>query len=81
MRTTDAYPMYHGTLEARALGSSETNLYYTLVWDDSVQVNDAARQKQVEGYRALFEKMLGNMKKVAEGGSLTAEDRRAPVNF
>jgi hypothetical protein len=51
------------------------------VWDDSLQPNDAARQKQVEDYRALFERMLRNMKKLAEGGSLTSEDKRAPVSF
>ena len=78
MRTTGTYPMYHGTLEARALGPSSTTLYYTLVWDDSLQPNDAARQRQVEDYRALFEKMLRNMKKLGEGGSLTPEDKTAP---
>ena len=81
MRATGDYPMYHGTLEARAFGSDSTTLYYTLVWDDSVQPNDAARQKQIEDYRALFEKMLRNMKKLAEGGSLTSEDKTAPVSF
>jgi Polyketide cyclase / dehydrase and lipid transport len=81
MRTTGTYLMYHGTLEARALGSSSTTLYYTLVWDDSLEPNDAARQKQVEDYRVLFEKMLRNMKKLGEGGSLTSEDKRAPVSF
>jgi uncharacterized protein YndB with AHSA1/START domain len=81
MRAIGTYPMYHGTLEARGLGQSNTTLYYTLVWDDSLQPNDAARQQQVEDYRALFEKMLRNMKKLAEGGSLTTEDKNAPVSF
>jgi len=31
--------------------------------------------------RLLFEKMLRNMKKLAEGGTLTTEDKRAPVDF
>lgn len=73
--------MYHGTLEARPLGSGRTHLYYTLVWDSSAQPNDNARQKQVETYRLLFEKMLRNMKKLAEGGTLTSEDKQAPVDF
>jgi hypothetical protein len=73
--------MYHGTLEARALGTGSTTLYYTLIWDDSTQHGDAARQRQVETYRVLFEKMLRNMKKLAEGGSLTPEDKREPVGF
>lgn len=81
LRATGLYPMYHGTLEARPMGSSRTTLYYTLVWDNSTLSNDAARQRQMENYRSLFEKMLRNMKKLAEGGSLTAEDRRAPVEY
>jgi hypothetical protein len=51
------------------------------VWDSSTQPEDAARQKQVETYRLLFEKMLHNMKKLAEGGALTPEDKQAPVEF
>lgn len=81
LRATGLYPMYHGTLEARTLGSDRTTLYYTLVWDSSTQPNDEARQKQVEAYHLLFEKMLRNMKKLAEGGTLTPEDKQAPVAF
>ena len=81
LRATRIYPMYHGTLEARPLGSGRTTLYYTLVWDSSTQPDDAWRQKQVEAYRLLFEKMLRNMKKLAEGGTLTSEDKQAPVDF
>jgi uncharacterized protein YndB with AHSA1/START domain len=81
LRSTGLYPMYHGTVEVRPLGSGKTTLYYTLVWDTSVQPDDAARQRQVETYRALFEKMLRNMKKLAEGGILTQEDKLAPVNY
>jgi hypothetical protein len=81
LRATGLYPMYHGTLEARPLGAGHTTLYYTLVWDSSTQPDDASRQKQVETYRLLFEKMLRNMKKLAEGGTLTPEDMRAPVDF
>jgi hypothetical protein len=81
LRATGLYPMYHGTLEARPLGSGRTTLYYTLVWDSSTQPDDASRQKQVETYRLLFEKMLRNMKKLAEGGALTPEDKQAPVKF
>lgn len=81
LRATGLYPMYHGTLEARPLGSDRTTLYYTLVWDSSTQPDDAARQRQVETYRLLFEKMLRNMKKLAEGGTLTPDDKQAPVRF
>jgi hypothetical protein len=81
LRATGLYPMYHGTLEARPLGSGRATLYYTLVWDSSTQPDDAARQKQVETYGLLFEKMLRNMKKLAEGGTLIPEDKQAPVEF
>ena len=81
LRATGLYPMYHGTLEARPLATRRTTLYYTLVWDNSTQPDDAARQKQVETYRVLFEKMLRNMKKLAEGGALTPQDKQAPVEF
>ena len=73
--------MYHGTLEARPLGSDRTTLYYTLVWDNSTQPNASSQREQVETYRLLFEQMLRNMKKLAEGVTLTPEARRAPVEF
>lgn len=79
LRIGGLYPMYHGTLEARPLGQNRTALYYTLVWDDSIQPDDAARQKQINTYHLLFEKMLRNMKKLVEGGSLSPEDKQAPV--
>ncbi len=58
LRATGLYPMYHGTQEARPLGAGRTTLYYTLMWDSSTQPDEAARQKQLETYRLLFEKML-----------------------
>ena len=81
LRSTGLYPMYHGTIEARPLGSARTTLYYTLVWDSSTQPNADARKKQLDTYRLLFEKMLRNMKKLAEGGTLTPEDKQATVEF
>ena len=51
------------------------------MWERSTQPDDASWQKQVETYRLLFEKMLRNMKKLAEGGTLTPEDKHAPVDF
>ena len=80
MRATGLYPMYHGTLEARPLESGRTTLYYSLVLDRSTQPDDSARQKQVETYRLLLEKMLHNMKKLVEGGA-TPEDNQVPVEL
>jgi hypothetical protein len=71
--------MYHGTIEARPLETGKTTLFYTLVWDDSTQPDDAARQRQVASYRAIFSKMLSNMKKLSEGGTLTPQDKQSPT--
>jgi hypothetical protein len=46
-----------------------------------LQPDDAARKRQLENYRALFEKMLRNMKTLAEGGSLTPEDKKALLPY
>jgi hypothetical protein len=81
LRASGLYPMYHGTLEVRPLGSGRTTLYYTLVWDSSTEPDDTSRTKQLGNYHLLFEKMLRNMKKLAEGGTLTPEDKHAPVDF
>lgn len=51
------------------------------MWDSSTQPDDAARQKQVETYRLLLEKMLRNMKKLAEDGTPIPEDKQALVEF
>jgi hypothetical protein len=80
LRTGSLYPMYNCTVEARALGSNRTTLYYTVLWDDSVQPDDASRKRQVETYNVRFEKLLRNMKKLAERGSLTADDKQAPAS-
>jgi hypothetical protein len=77
LRATGLYPMYHGTIEGRALGLGRTTFYYTLVWDSSTQPDEASRQKQLENYLLLFEKMLRNMKKLAEEATLTPEDKQA----
>ena len=66
------YSMYHGTLEAVPLTDKTTQLNYTLVYDNSNLADDAARQKDIDNRRARFTKMLGNMKILAEGGTLPA---------
>ncbi|MBB5316215.1 hypothetical protein [Tunturibacter empetritectus] len=53
-------------------------MYYTLVWDNSTEPDDAARQSQEDRYLKLFSKMLRNMKKLSEGKSLTREDKQSP---
>ena len=65
------YNLYHGNLEARAVDARTTKLLYTLVYDLSlVAGDDAAKAADVERRRTAFTRALGNMKILAEGGTL-----------
>jgi hypothetical protein len=70
VRAGRPYDMYHGTLEARAASPTTTKLYYTLMYDNSMLPDDAAREKNRMGRVATFTRFLENMKKLAEGGTL-----------
>ena len=75
LRASGGYIMYHGTLEARALTPTTTQLYYTLVYDNS---NLAAREAELVRRRNTFTPMLQNMKILSEGGTLPPGAVRAP---
>ena len=65
------YNLYHGNLEARAIDAKTTKLLYSLVYDLSlVAGDDAAKAADVERRRTAFNRALGNMKILAEGGAL-----------
>ena len=65
------YNLYHGNLEARAVDARTTKLLYTLVYDLSLVAGvDAAKAADVERRRTAFTRALGNMKILAEGGTL-----------
>lgn len=65
------YNLYHGNLEARPIDAKTTKLLYTLVYDLSlVAGDDAAKAADVERRRTAFTRALGNMKTLAEGGTL-----------
>ena len=64
------YNMYHGTLEARPLTATTSKLVYTLVYDNSMLADDAAREKDKAQRTARFTQLLQNMKVLAEGGKL-----------
>ena len=70
VRAGRPYDMYHGTLEARAESPTTTKLYYTLVYDNSMLADDAAREKNKLGRVNTFTRFLQNMKTLAEGGTL-----------
>src|SRR4051794_39883056 len=71
------YNMYHGTLEARPLTATTSKLLYTLVFDNSMLPDDAARQEDRENRTAQFTRALQNMKIIAEGGTLPPRPPRA----
>jgi hypothetical protein len=64
------YNLYHGTLEARPLTATTSKLLYSLVWDNSMLPDDAAREKDKASRTATFTRALANMKTLAEGGTL-----------
>ena len=78
VRVGPVYNLYHGTLEAVPLTAATTRINYTLVFDNSMLADDAARDKDLANRRARFTKMLGNMKILVEGGTLPPDALAGP---
>src|SRR6516164_2352486 len=70
VRAGRPYNLYHGTLEARPVTATTSKLVYTLMFDNSMLADDAAREKDKAQKTALFTQALENMKILAEGGTL-----------
>jgi hypothetical protein len=64
------YNLYHGTLEARPLTATTSKIVYTLMFDNSMLADDAAREADRARRAAQFTTALENMKILAEGGTL-----------
>jgi hypothetical protein len=64
------YNLYHGTLEARPVTATTSKLVYTLMYDNSMLADDAAREADRARRLASFTRALENMKILAEGGTL-----------
>jgi len=64
------YNLYHGTLEARPLTATTSKLVYTLMYDNSMLADDAARERDKAQRTTQFTQALENMKILAEGGTL-----------
>ena len=76
VRATGIYNMYHGTLEAKPLTPTTTQLVYSLFFDNSNLADDAARDADIENRRKRFTAFLQNMKILAEGGTLPGRGGR-----
>ena len=64
------YNLYHGTLEARPVTATTSKLVYTLIYDNSMLADGAAREADRARRLASFTRALENMKILAEGGTL-----------
>ena len=70
VREGQPYNLYHGTLEARPVTATTSKLVYTLVYDNSMLADDAARERDKAQRATQFTQALQNMKILAEGGTL-----------
>ena len=70
VRAGRPYILYHGTLEAKPLTATTSKLVYTLMWDNSTQPDDAAKERDKAQRNTQFTQALQNMKILAEGGTL-----------
>jgi hypothetical protein len=70
VRAGRPYNLYHGTLEARPLTATTSKLFYTLMYDNSMLADAAAREKDIASRTVRFTQALVNMKTLAEGGTL-----------
>jgi hypothetical protein len=64
------YNLYHGTLEVRPVTPTTSKILYTLVYDNSMLPDDAARERDKAQRTAQFTRAIQNMKILAEGGTL-----------
>jgi hypothetical protein len=64
------YNLYHGTIEVRPMTATTSKVLYTLMFDNSMLADDAARAADRETRRNRFTQALKNIKTLAEGGSL-----------
>ena len=64
------YNLYHGTLEARPVTATTSKLVYTVLYDNSMLADDAAREADRARRLASFTRALENMKILAEGSTL-----------
>jgi hypothetical protein len=77
VRAGRPYDLYHGTLEARPVTATTSKLVYTLVYDNSMMADDAARAADRQRRTTTFTTALQNMKILAEGGTLPPAPPRA----
>jgi hypothetical protein len=73
------YNLYHGNLEVKPLTPTTSKIVYTLMYDNSMLPDDAARARDLETRRTTFMRAMNNMKILAEGGTLPPPPPAAPA--
>ena len=63
------YNLYHGTIEARPVTANTCELIYSVMYDNSMLGDDAAREKEKTQKTATLTEALHRMKILAEGGT------------
>jgi hypothetical protein len=66
IREGRVYDLYHGFMEARPVTPTTSKMIYTLVFDNSMLADQAARDADVARRRTSFENALKEMKRIAE---------------
>ncbi len=79
VREGQPYNLYHGTVEAVPVSATTSKLVYTLLFDNSMLADDAAREKDIQQRTAQFTRALNNMKTLAEGGTIPPPAARGPA--
>ena len=69
VREGQRYNLYHGTVEAVPVSATTSKLVYTLVFDNSMLTDDAAREKDIQQRTTQFTRALNNVKTLVEGAS------------
>jgi hypothetical protein len=64
------YNLYHGTLEVKPVTATTSKIVYTLMYDNSLLADDAARDADKAQRTQTFTRAVQNMKILAEGGTL-----------
>jgi hypothetical protein len=66
VRVNTPFNVYHGTLEAKPVTATTSKLVYSMIWDDSILADDAARKAAKDSRVTRFTAGLQKMKAIAE---------------
>jgi hypothetical protein len=65
------YNLFHGTVEVKPLSANTSKIVYTVVYDNSMLRDDAARERDKASQIVTYTRAIQNMKILAEGGTLS----------